>query len=90
MAALQQDWQSHGHGSTLAEGLFVAQSHVLSMKEYLDNTLELLSLLEDCDSWKVMDGKLEAVPDLRDATAEPDRLQAEWSVVSAVSMFTGP
>ena len=89
LAALQQDWQSHGHGSTLAEALFVAQSHLLSMKGYLDNALELLSLLEDCDGWKVVDGKLEVVPDLRDTTAEPDRLQAEESVVSAVSMFTG-
>ena len=89
LAALQQDWQSHGHGSTLAEGLFVAQSHVLSMKGYLENALELLSLLEDCDGWKVVDGKLEVVPELRDTTAELDQLQAEESVVSAVSMFMG-
>lgn len=69
--------------------MFVAQSHMLSMKGYLDNTLEFLWLLEESDGWKVVDGKLEVVPDLRDTTAKSDQLQAEESMVSAVSMVTG-
>ncbi|KAL2049508.1 hypothetical protein ABVK25_010195 [Lepraria finkii] len=78
-----------GMVSTLAEGLFVAQSHMLSMKGYLDSTLKFLWLLEDSDGWKVVDGKLEVVPDLRDTTIESDQLQAEESTVSVVSMVTG-
>lgn len=62
---------------------------MLSMKGYLDNTLEFLWLLEESDGWKVVDGKLEVVPDLRDTTAKSDQLQAEESMVSAVSMVTG-
>ena len=62
---------------------------MLSMKGYLDNALEFLWLLEDSDGWKVVDGKLEVVPDLRDTTAESDQLQAEESMFSAVSMVTG-
>lgn len=59
LAALQQDWADHGFPSSLTESLFVAQSYTLSMKEYFDNTLDLLLLLEDCTSWKVDGEKFE-------------------------------
>ncbi|KAL2037487.1 hypothetical protein N7G274_009768 [Stereocaulon virgatum] len=61
LAVLQNDWQSHGYRSTLADCLFVARSDVLSMKAYLDSALELLSLLEDFDGWKMTGAKLEVV-----------------------------
>ena len=59
LAALQQDWADHGFPSSLTESLFVAQSYILSMKRYFDNTLDLLLLLEDFTSWKVEGEKFE-------------------------------
>ena len=59
LAALQQDWADHGFPYSLAESLFVAQSYTLSLKGYLDNALDLLLLLEDCTSWKVVGDRFE-------------------------------
>lgn len=89
LAVLQKDWQSHGYRSTLAECLFVARSDVLSMKGYLDSALELLSLLEDFDGWKVTDGKLEVVPGDHVAARTHEHLQIDQSSVSTVTVVTG-
>ena len=89
LAVLQKDWQSHGYRSTLAECLFVARSDVLSVKGYLDSALELLSLLEDFDGWKVTDGKLEVVLGDHVAARTHEHLQIDQSSVSTVTVVTG-
>ena len=86
LAALQQDWADHGFPSSLAESLFVAQSHTLSMKAYLDNALDLLLLLEDCTSWKVEGEKFEVEMECEESAMQSGspRIAESSEVVSSV------
>ena len=72
LAALQQDWAVHGFPSSLTESLFVAQSYTLSMKQYFDNALDLLLLLEDCTSWKVEGEKFEVEMEYEEPATQSD------------------
>ena len=86
LAALQQDWADHGFPFSLTESLFVAQSYTSSMKSYLDNTLELLILLEDCTSWKVEGEKFEVELEYEESAMKSIPLRTSGSSESVSSL----
>lgn len=75
LANLQRDWGSNGFTDTLAETLTIGRSHTVTMGEYFDNALELLSLLKTSDHWNTDHMKVQVDCACQKGDAAPEQLQ---------------